>query len=284
MTRRRWAIVVFVGVGLCKIPLEHGLYREMLREKLHEPFPHVGKWDQVGQSLIAASLGGLRSFAASVAEIKAWIGFDRSDWPMVDSWMKITTTLEPREPFYWDEWGWHMSYNAASYYFYHKQNAHSVFEEDEKNLMTYTYSRDYINRGIQVLKDGLEYLPDNPTLLERLGTTYRERAKNPAEAGKYLIAAAHHGALDYLERVGAYEYAKTNDPALWREAYKILKHNYDIGKAPYTLMRVLPELEEKLHIPADQRIKGEPSSPHRPATGISRLKAPLFPGAPKPAQ
>lgn len=282
MTRRRWALVAFLGLGLCKIPLEHAFYQEMLRDKLHEPFPAIGTWNQVGQSLIAASLGGLRSFAASIAEIKAWIGFDRSDWPMVDSWMKITTTLEPREPTYWEEWGWHMAYNAASYYFYHQQKNHSIFEEDKTSLMSYPYSRDYINRGIEVLKEGLQYLPENHRLLEQLGHIYAERARMPAEAGKYLIAAAHHGSLQYLERVGAYELAKTNDPELWREAYEILKRNYDKGLAPPTLMKVLPELEQKLNIPQDQRIKGEPPVAKRPATGISRLHAPLPPGVQKP--
>ena len=284
MTRRMWGIFVFVGLGLCKIPLEQGLYKEMLQQKLHEPFPSVGTWDQIGQSLIAASLGGLRSLAASISDIKAWIGFDRSNWPDVDSWMKITTMLEPREPEYWDDWSWHMAYNAASYYFYHKEKGLSIFSEEGTNLMTYRYSRDYINRGIEVLKEGLQYLPDNPRLEEKLGLTYMERAHMHAEAGKYLISAAHHGALQYLERVGAYEYAKTNDRALWREAYKILKYNYDIGKAPPTLMTVLPQLEDKLEIPDKQRIKGEPLLPNKPATGISRLRPPAFPGLSKKAQ
>jgi hypothetical protein len=122
--------------------------------------------------------------------------------------------------------------------------------------------RDHVQRGIDILNEGLQYLPDNPRLLVKLAEIYRNRRGDHRTAGEYYLKAFQHGAKDYYERFGAYEFAKTDDPVLWRRAYDILKREYDNNKAIYdnerarsTLMVDLPQLEEKLHIPADQRIK-----------------------------
>jgi hypothetical protein len=134
--------------------------------------------------------------------------------------------------------------------------------------------RDQVQRGIDILNEGLRYLPDNPRLLVRLGDVHKERLADHRKAGEYYLEAAKHGAKDYYERFGAYEFVKTNDPILMRQAYEILKRAYDANKKSYdterlrsTLMRDLPMLEERLQIPAEQRIKPDRPNANAPATG-----------------
>jgi len=242
---RTLGIVLFLLLGLVKLPLESRLTADLRAQKLLQTPPEFSLRESLSQMSFAAALGGLRSLVASITYLQAYVAFENIEWGKVDSLFALTTRLQPREPAYWDDAAWHMAYNAASSY-----------QRDEKIRATLRNKlfRDHVQRGIDIINEGLKYLPDDPTLLIRLGSIYRERQINPRLAGDAFIRAYAHGARDFHERMGAYEYVKTDDPECWKVAYEILKRYFDQGKVYSSILRDLPILEERLNIPADQRI------------------------------
>ena len=265
MSRYLRGLLVLLLLGLLKLPIEERVVADLRSQRLLPTPLDLNLRENISQMGFAASLGGLRSLVASITYLQAYVAFEDVDWAKVDSLFAITTRLQPLEPSYWDEAAWHQSYNAASYY---------LRDPDLKKIMKDKIYRDQVQRGIDILNEGLRYLPDNPRLLVRLGDVHKERLADHRKAGAYYLEAAEHGAKDYYERFGAYEFVKTNDPVLMRKAYEILKRAYDANKKSYdterlrsTLMRDLPMLEERLQIPADQRIKPARPTANAPAKG-----------------
>jgi hypothetical protein len=267
MTKKRWALIAFIALGIVKIPVEDHVSQRLLDDKLRDPPPEVGVWDQVPQVLIAASLGGLRSLAASIAYLFAWEAWDRTDWGSVDSLMRITTILEPQEPMYWEEASWQMAYNAASNAI-HEGKVGFVEIAISKNPVATLRYQNYIKRGTEILEEGLKYLPHNHRLLEDLGNLYKDRALNPRGAAECYLDAFKHGSKEYFERMAAYEMVKIpDDRAAWERAYDIMKRAYYSGKGVPSVVRDLPILEERLGIPKSQRI--DPKAPV--PTGAPRI-------------
>ena len=258
MPRRLRPLLLFLLLGLLKLPVEESVVKGLREQRLLAAPLDLGLRENLSQMSFAASLGGLRSLVASVTYLQAYGAFEDVNWGKVDSLFAITTQLQPMEPVYWDEAAWHQAYNAASFY---------LRQPDLKKFMKDKLFRDHVQRGINILNEGLLYLPDNPKLLVKLADIHKERVGDHAKAGEYYLEAAKHGAKDYYERFGAYEFARTNDPVLLRRAYDILKRAYDSNKKSYdterfrsTLMRDLPLLEERLQIPANERIKPDRSA------------------------
>ncbi len=254
MSRKFLGLLVFVVFGFAKLPVEDRVLSSLREQKLIEAPLNLDLRENLGQMGFAASLGGLRSLVASITYLQAYVAFEDVDWGRVDSLMTLTTRLQPHEPEYWSDASWHMAYNAASNYMNNQELRFAI-----RNKLF----RDYIQRGIDILDEGLRYLPNNPQLLTRLGDIYRDRQVDHRKAAECYLAAAAHGAKSYYERMGAYQLVLLDDRASWEKAYAILKKEYDEHKAVYdrkdmgrsSVMRDLPILEQRLNIPADQRIR-----------------------------
>lgn len=253
-SRKLLAVLLLVVVGLLKLPLEQRLADELRAQDLIEEPVRLGMMENLGQMGMAAALGGLRSLVASVTYLMAYSDFEDVNWEGVRNLMWLTTELEPHARSYWEESSWHMAYNAASYYLRDEQLRPPIREK---------LYRDHVKLGIDILEEGLHYLPGNPYLLQRLALTYKDRVKDHRKAAEAFLACYEHGGrrFEYAERMGAYELTQLDDRASWEKAYKILKHYYDIGmrKKGTTIMTDLPILEERLNIPADQRVKALPN-------------------------
>jgi len=238
-------IVLFIILGFVKLPLEEKVSSLLKSQNLIQPPPDFSLRESLPQMGFAAALGGLRSLVASITYLQAYVAFEDIEWGKVDSLMALTTRLQPREPTYWDDASWHMAYNAASSY---------LRDEKMRAALRNKLFRDHIQRGIDVVNEGLRYLPDDPTLLIRLGGIYRDRQVNPALAAECYIKAFAHGATPFHERMGAYELVKVNDQPSNERAYEILKRYFDKKYYYPSLLRDLPILEERLNIPQEKRI------------------------------
>ncbi len=245
-------ILLLLVLGLAKLPLEEKLTGILREEGIIQPAPSLSLRESIPQIGFAAALGGMRSLVASIFYLDAFVAFENVEWGKVDSLMAITTRLQPREPLYWDDASWHMAYNAASSYQYNKNLRATIRSQ---------LFREHVQRGIDILDKGLEFLPHNARLLTRLGDIYRDRLPNPRKAADAYLDAHAHGAKDYYERMGAYELVKLDDRASWEKAYEIMKRYYDKGIKVPSILRDLPILEERLQIPANQRIAEKVKSP-----------------------
>lgn len=249
MNRKLAAIALFAVAGIVKLPLEQRLSDDLHARSLLEDPVGIDLRESLGQMGFAASLGGLRSLVASITYLQAYSAFEDVDWGKVDSLMAVTTRLQPREASYWDEAAWHQAWNAASHY---------LRNESLRAALRNKLFRDHVERGLDIVQQGLRFLPDNPKLLVRLGDLYHDRKPDPAKAAEAYLAAYAHGALRFYERKAAYDLVNVNDRAAWERAYAILKKNYDDDLATPSVMTNLPILENRLGIPPEKRVKPGP--------------------------
>jgi hypothetical protein len=255
MKKRILGVILFLAFGLARFPLEQAMTTSLREQGLKQSPPQVSWLEDFGQMFLA-SLGGLRALVASVGFLEAYSAWEKNDWGSVDNRMTLVTRMEPYEPTYWDEAAWHMAYNAASYFKRNKELRAAI----QNKLF-----RDHVQRGIDILDEGLQYLPENRRLLETLGYIYKDRQPNPTLAADAFLRAHAAGSLDFMERLAAYELVKVGDRASSEKAYEILKRYYDKG-LPFTRMesiqRDLRILENRLNIPPAQRL---PPAPPRDA-------------------
>ncbi len=272
MKRRHWAILCLLVLGLVKLPLEQRLTHTLRSHDVLSPPTDLGLRENLGQMSFAASLGGLRSLVASVVYLQAFAAWEDVDWGKVDSLMSIATRLQPKFDAYWDDAANYMGYDAASYYRY---------DESRPTLYRNQLYRQHVQRGLEILQQGLRVLPDSSRLYIKLGEFYSARVEPPdhKQAGLAWLAAFKHGALPVYERRAAYELAQLDaDRDALLTSYRILLRSYgrnrrieslrhliygdiDVRKGTFrdplmipSVVSTLKQLEQKLQLPPWQWI------------------------------
>lgn len=245
MKRKLQAAAVLLVFGLVKLPLEQRVTHDLRAMHLVDKPLQLGVGENLGQMGLAASLGGLRGLAATIFQLRAHVEFTHVNWAQVDSYYKLVTRLQPRNARYWEEASWHMAYNAASYYLY---------DDELKPALRGQLFHDHVQRGIDILNEGLKFLPDNPRLWQKLGELHWNRSKDFKAAGDAYWNSFQHGGLNFTERFAAYAYAQSTDPASWQKGYSILKRLYAEKKITPGLIENMKILEQNLHIPLALRV------------------------------
>ena len=267
MKRRLQALALLVVLGLVKLPLEESVTQPLRSHHLLSKPVDLSLREGLGQMGFAASLGGLRSLVASITYLQAYSAFENVNWAKVDSLFQITTRLQPGYSKYWEEASWHMAYNAASCY---------LADKKIRPAIRLQLARDHVRRGISILEEGLRFSPDAPKLWAELGNIYARRGLDiireqwdtldAKQAAECYLRGFKNGALPVYERFAAYEMLKTGDLDLAHTAYDILKRNYERSTRTPSLIHYLKLAEEKLGIPAAQRI----SDPEPPSVSPRR--------------
>ncbi len=266
--RKLQAIAVILLFGIAKLPVEqHGTaaLREM---KLRYTPMDLGMMENLGQAGFTAALGGLRALVASITYMQAYGAFENVEWGKVDTFFTWTTRLQPRDASYWDEASWHMAYNAASYYQRDQFRPPGMREELFKN---------HIQRGVDILRAGLEFNPDSSRLWGRMGDVLAQRVGDPKGAAEAYVRAAEFSPpgsrTDMFKRQAGYKFAEADDADSWRRGYDLLKEAYDHGMNVPGVIIGLKNLETKLGIPLPQRIPDaipKPKTRPPPAPGMHK--------------
>ncbi len=269
MKARHWALIVLLLLGIVKIPVERAASRTLRDHQVLQPPPNLSLRDNLGQLSFAAALGGLRSLVASITYLQGFTAHEHNDWASVDRLMTITTLLQPRYAAYWDSAAAFMSYDAAHYYRYNRERPFILRDQ---------LYQQHIERGQAILQEGLRHLPNSARLHEQLGYVFARRMQTgdrpqPGDtwlppdhkrAGEEFLKARQCGALPAIERQAAYQFALLdNDPEAWRTGYEILMRTYRTGFRPEGMLLAIKTFEEKLGIPAAQRIPEGPRLPAR---------------------
>jgi tetratricopeptide (TPR) repeat protein len=240
-------IVAVLAVGAARVPVEHALYRARAEHRLNVAPLNLSLGEQVGQLGFVAALGGVRSLVANVLFIQAHVAWERTEWPRVLLLFRQATALQPRAILFWEMASWHMAWNAAT--------AALNDPTQPRQALRVRAAREYIDLGRDFLERGIRHNPDEPLLYEALGRLYREKYRDHERASEFYGKAAEKpGARSYLQRFAAYELSHV--PGREREAYERLLQLYNAGEQQHlpTLIRRLKFLEERLNIPAHQRI------------------------------
>lgn len=245
MKRKLQALAALLLLGALKLPLEETATAHLRAARLLTPPLDLSLRENFSQMSFAAALGGLRSLIASITYLQAYQAWENINWGRVDSLFQLTTSLQPRHANYWDEASWHMAYNAASSY---------LHDETLNPAVRGKLHHEHIQRGIDILRAGLRVLPEEPRLWNSLAEIYERRVLDPRQAGDCYLQVMRYSRNPRFARFAGYQYALTSDPALWRQAYDLLKAAYDQKQRPPTLINTLKQLETRLGIPAQQRI------------------------------
>ncbi len=239
-------LLIFGGV---RLPLEIHLEKLQQAEGFHSAALNLPLRQQLGQMSFIAALSGFRSLVAVILWIEAHEAFQRVEWGRVAGMLNTVTTLQPKSTLYWDMSAWHMAYNASVY-------ALDDVKKEQSPTLRAIEARRYWDIGKKMLENGIENNPDSSTLYASLGRLYADKYEDHLAASKaFSTAAAKPEALPYMQRRAAIELSKV--PGQEPETYRQMKALYDSNpqnRVP-TLITTLKRLEEKLGIPADQRIK-----------------------------
>jgi hypothetical protein len=241
------ALVILLGFGAAKLPLEHKLFAEHQRLHFRQVEFNLNLREQIGQLGFVAALSGFRSLVADVLFIRAHVAWERTEWGRVLLLFRHATTLQPRSVLFWDMAAWHMGWNASV--------AALNDPTQPRQALRIKAQREYFALGKDFLERGIRNNPEKPQLYESLARLYKDKYGDHARASEYFAkAAALPGAPSYDRRFAAYELSYTEGRE--REAYEELRRLYDMGENERlpTLLNRLKFLENKLNIPPDQRI------------------------------
>jgi hypothetical protein len=245
------SLVILLLFGAAKLPIEHELTRQHKAAFFHGAELTLDLREQVGQLGFLAALSGFRSLVADLLWIQAHIAWERTEWGKMALIFNNVTSLQPRALLFWDMAAWHMAWNASV----------AALEDPRipRQALRVRAQRQYFKLGEDFLLRGIRNNPDRYLLYERLGILYRDKFRDHCAAAEaFSKAASFPGAPHYLERFVAYELSYC--PGREREAYELLRELYQRGKEERlpTLLSRLKEMQEKLDVPADERIYTPP--------------------------
>lgn len=250
-------LAALVAFGFVRAPVEDHLRERLVESNLLLPPPGRGALEQMTQSALMGTLGGLRSLVAFYFTLIAYDQFGVKAWEELHQTYQIITSLEPREEANWVALVWHLGINAT---------ASVQFDEDLPPFERERRFQEYAFEAIAEAERGLEQLPESVDIRVQLAEVYREKLKDPCATARVFGEAMDlPGALGYIRRFHGYFLADC--PGKEREAYDFLTKLYrqsEQQRLPTMIVKI-KQLEQKLDIPLALRIpEDDPDRPRRP--------------------
>lgn len=255
--------------GLIRVSWQGGLLDRMQADGFHPEPKKANVASKLGVEAAVGALGGLRYLVATMLELKAVDHWEATEYEELYETYVLVTLLQPKESQAWRTACLHTGYNAVAYFQIDADHLTPQVRKEKAAL--------FLERGKQFLKDGMEWNPDDYWLNRDLAYIYKDKDRDPcAAAAEFMRGARQPGAPEFLLRFYGYEGAKC--PGMERDVYTVLKPLYDRGfnflsraksenQPPHvideiikmfwkpSLITTIKDIEEKLDIPAEQRIK-----------------------------
>lgn len=259
--------------GLLRLPVESSLVRHLRAGGFHPESRGTNLTEQVGVQGAIGLLGGLRYMVAAFLELEAYRFWEPPpQWDRLSEAYALINLLQPKNVESWETAAWHHLYNASGYY-----------RHDDRSLpllQREALARDYERRGVEILKDGIQWNPGDTGIRLKLADAYRYKLTDfCAAAEAYREAAALPGAPAFCYRFYGYSLAKC--PGKERESLTVLRRIYAEGREVLrrggpliwkpTLIVELNRLEQALAVPGPERI------PERFDEVTFRIASPLTP-------
>ncbi len=237
-----WLLVI-VGLaifGIVRSPVEDRMQTRMVEANLLLPPPAQDAVQQMSQSALMGTLGGLRTLVSSYLVLEAFGHFSLKEWEDLRRSYAIITSLEPRDENHWRDVTWHLGINATA----NMELDESIPEFERKRRFN-----EYALLAVELANQGIEQNPDSVVIRQQLAEVYREKLKDfCATARVYEELVDLPGAPQYSDRFVGYFMAKC--PGREREAYDHLRRLYYQGDYNHTasLIIEIKDLEEKFDI------------------------------------
>lgn len=251
--RHAVALLLLLVFGLAKWPFEARFEAERNAAHFTDPQFSLSLRQKLSQSTFLAAIGGFRALVADYCYLDAHSQWSRVEWGRMKLNFDACTALMPHCILFWDQASWHMAFNASV--------AAIEDKSQPREVLRLKAQREYWELGEDYLVRGIANNPDDPTLYDHLGFLYREKFKDHCRSAEvYGKCARMPGAPVYAHRFALYELAQC--PGHEREAYEGLLRLYKAGEQERlpTLLKHLSELQEKLNVPAAQKVYIPPAS------------------------
>lgn len=245
----RHLLVAFLilGFGAAKLRFEQRLTEEHRRAFFHGAKLDIDLLQRIRLNGFIAALSGFRAVVADLLWIQAHTAWENTQWGKMVLLFDNVTALQPRNVMFWDMAGWHMAWNASV-----------AAREDPKQpreALRIKAQREYFNIGRDFYERGIANNPDRWLLHDRLALLLKDKLGDHCGAAReYDLAAQFPEAMEYEKRFAAYELSFC--PGHEREAYERLLALYQKGRQQWlpTLLLRLRAMEEKLNVPAEQKV------------------------------
>ena len=211
--------------------------------------------DQLGQGLTIGVLSGMRNVVADFVWLNVTSCWIKEDWFPMLAYINVCTALQPRASVFWDMGGWHLAWNASI------DAANDPLEKNE--LKRLKASHFWIDRGLEILKRGIENNPEYWRLWYMAGLCYDQRMHDYENAAYYYQKASEApNAPTYLERFPAvmYDAKHAQNPEKAYEVWKALwerltpEERTEKLHEPDRIEKEIRELENKLSVPKEKRV------------------------------
>jgi hypothetical protein len=233
--------------GWARLPFERQLEQEGRAAFFHGAKFDLALRQRMSQMAFVAALSGFRALVAEALFLHAHVIWQNVDWGGMKVDYDAVTALQPRSVLFWDMAGWHMAFNASIAAYQDKKQPRKALREKAQ--------REYWKLGEDYYLRGIANNPDVPKLYQSLGFLYSEKFQDHCQAAKlYAQCSAFKDAPVFIHRFAVYELAQC--PGHEKEAYEKLLALYKKGEDERlpTLLKWLGNLQEKLNVPADQKI------------------------------
>jgi hypothetical protein len=243
--------ILLLAFGAARVPLESALTREHHAASFGNVQLNLGMRERIGQLGFLAALSGFRSLVADFLWIEAYAAWERVEYGRMKLLFDTVTSLAPRNVNFWDMSSWHMAYNAS--------NAAMEDRKQPRLVLRKKAQREYFLLGKDYAERGIANIPDSYVLHQSLANIYKLKLEDHcAASAEFAKSAACPNAMTYLKRFAAYE--MFDCPGHEREAWQMLRKLYDMGPGERlpSLETKLKAIEEKLQLPAEQRVYKTP--------------------------
>ncbi|MEO0413357.1 MAG: hypothetical protein AAF226_00235 [Verrucomicrobiota bacterium] len=249
-------ITVFLGLilfGVLRTPFEEHSRTELESAGFLLPTPGANALDQMSQSTLMGTLGGLRSLVATYLVLEAYTHFSNQEWDENKKDLVAVTHLEPNDETHWVSLIWNRGINATA-----DMETRENLPKFERDRLFNEYALDAIELG----KKGLIQVPDSIPLRIQIAEVYREKLKDycgAAEMYRQMLGQPREPA--YAERFYGYFLAECGEHT---KAYQWLLRLYMEGDHQHTpsLLKYIEDLEQLLEIPTPSRISKRQPKTH----------------------
>ncbi|MFP4068564.1 MAG: tetratricopeptide repeat protein [Verrucomicrobiota bacterium] len=243
------ALLILLLVGLLTRPIEAPAW-EAVRSR--QPELRLADLEgALGQGLVIGVVGGLRTIVADFLWIQLNSVWEKREQAKLNAMIEVVTTLDPRVEFFWINGARMVGYDVPNWRIQNAGGYRKVPEVRQREI-----DREQAERAFALIREAMEFHPDNPRFPLEIAQIYLNRLKDDAKAAEWFLRAWEMGGPYFTARIHAELLRRQGRQA---EAYAFLKDLYpDLpDDNPYAQKEVIleriGELESELEVPPDLR-------------------------------
>ena len=249
--------VPLLALLLCGVATSPLLDRVWPRVRASQPeFNLLDLEDALGQGVLVGVFGGFRSLIADFVWIAGNADWERSDRAKVETMIKIATTLDPTNSFFWRNGARILAFDIPVW----RLREAKLDPDDRTGGEAVAIRNEQAQRAIALLDTVIAREPDNARAIIERAQVYNLVLRDTEKAAAdFKLAASKPRAPYFAGRIYSELLLKLKRP---REAYDYLRSYYDgLPKndkfaARDIVYERIREMENDLKIPEAQRYRG----------------------------